>query len=123
MLGGEITSARCASEGTPMTAIHPGMVDQTNTNVARDGAAKKVQTKFAVKDGMKDMTEGSKLSASPAHPEWGPDASSPDVLDPSKGIKKFADCKASWGMMDANKQSVNGDLGRAVLSEAANLGR
>ena len=40
-----------------MVANHPGMSDQTSTNIARDGAAKKPQTKFPVKEGMKNQTQ------------------------------------------------------------------
>jgi len=103
-----------------MVATHPGMSDQTDSNIARDGAAKRTQTKFPVKEGMKDMTT---YSAGPANPGVGPDASSANPLDPEPKSKKSGEVKASWGMRDANGQSVNGELGKAVLAEAANLGR
>jgi hypothetical protein len=122
-LGGEITSAR---EDFIMVANHPGMSDQTNSNIARDGAAKRTQATIPVKTGMKDQTDASKLRGiSPESPgfSYAPDASSPNSLDPSPKRKKFGDAKASWGMRDANGQSVNGELGHRVLAEATNLGR
>lgn len=107
-----------------MVATHPGMSDQTNTNIARDGAAKKPQTNFPVKSGMKNSNDTSKLQGiSPKSPGFGPDAGGPSVLDPSKGLKKFGDVKATWNMKDANGDSINNESGRQVLSEAALLGR
>lgn len=109
-----------------MVANHPGMTDQTSSNIARDGATKRPQTKFPVTHGMVNQTEASKLKGiSPDSPGFGsaPDASGPGVLDPSKGLKKFGDVKASWGMTDANGDGVNNEAGRQVLSEAALLGR
>lgn len=106
-----------------MVANHPGMVDQTSSNIARDGAAKRTQTKFPLKEGMKDQTEA--LSGvSPANPGVGPDADPANPLSPEpKSKHQSGDVKASWGMRDANGQSVNGELGKAVLAEAARLGR
>lgn len=105
-------------------AAHAGMSDPTSSNIARDGAAKRPQKVFPVKWGMKDQTEASKLvGISPDSPGFGPDASSPNPLDPSPKLKKFGEVKAAWQMRDANGQSVNGNLGKAVLAEASNLGK
>lgn len=101
-----------------MVANHPGMTDQTSSNIARDGAAKRPQTKFPVKEGMKNQTEV--LSGvSPANPGVGPDADPANPLSPSPQRKKFDDVKTSWGMKGKHDPA----LGSAVLSEAANLGR
>jgi hypothetical protein len=118
-LGGEIPFMH---EGHIMVATHPGMSDQTNTNIARDGAAKRPQTKFPVKEGMKDMT-AAMTGISPGNPGVGPDADPANPLSPEPKSKHQSEVKASWGMKDANGQSVNGNLGKAVLAEAANLGR
>ncbi len=106
-----------------MVANHPGMTDQTNSNLPRDGAPKRTQTKFPVKPGMTDRV--AQLSyAGPANPGVGPDADPANPLSPEPKSKHQNDTfKASWGMRDANGQSVNGELGKAVLAEAANLGR
>jgi hypothetical protein len=118
-LGGEITSVR---EGYIMVATHLGMSDQTSTNIARDGAPKKTQTNFPVKEGMKNQVTA--LSGvSPANPGVGPDADPANPLSPSAKLKKFPDAPTAWGMKDAHGQSANGDIGHKVLAEAANLGR
>jgi hypothetical protein len=99
-----------------------GMKDLTNTNIARDGAAKRPQTSFATTHGMRDRT-AEMAGVSPANPGVGPDADPANPLSPSPKLKKFPDAPAKWGMRDANGQSVNGNLGHAVLAEASNLGR
>jgi hypothetical protein len=99
-----------------------GMKDLTNTNIARDGAAKRPQTKFPTTYGMRDRT-AEMAGVSPANPGVGPDADPANPLSPSPKLKKFPDAPAKWGMKDANGQSVNGNLGHAVLTEASNLGR
>lgn len=110
-----------------MVANHPGMSDQTSSNIARDGAAKRPQTKFPITHGMKNMT--TELSGiSPKNPGVGPDAAPANPLSPEPGMKALhrqpaGDVKASWGMRDANGKSVNGNLGKAVLAQATNLGR
>jgi hypothetical protein len=107
-----------------MVANHPGMVDQTSSNVARDGAAKKTQTKFPVKGGMRSRI-GEVTGVVGHGPDGAPDAGAPNPLDPSPTAKVLGQgpIKSSWGMKDANGQSVNGELGKKVLTEAANLGR
>jgi hypothetical protein len=101
-----------------MVAVHPGMKDQTSSNIARDGAAKKTQTKFPVKEGMKDQT--TILSGvSPANPGVGPDASTSNPLSPEPKTKHLDKVATSWGM----KGKHDPVLGSAVLNEAANLGR
>lgn len=102
--------------GTVAKTIDPPMKDQTSSNIARDGAAKKVQDKFAVHPGMKSRI--AYKGAAPSNPGSGPDASSPNVMDPEPSTKKYAKPANAWGMLDANKQSVNHDLGQAVLDEA-----
>ena len=99
-----------------MVANHPGMSDQTNSNIARDGAAKHPQTSFPIKEGMKDQTT---ITSGPSSPGIGPDASSPNPLDPSPKLKKFGEVATKWGM----KGEHSPELGRRVLAEAANLGR
>jgi hypothetical protein len=98
------------------------MTDQTSSNIARDGAAKRPQANVAIAHGMTDQTKLSGISPDVSF-DGAPDASSPNPLDPSPKVKKFDNVKASWGMRDANGQSVNGELGKAVLTEAASLGR
>lgn len=104
-----------------MVSNHPGMSDQTSSNIARDGAAKRPQTKFATAHGMKDRV--AELSGiSPANPGVGPDADPANPLSPSPGMKevhKGGEVKSSWGMHDANGKSVNGVLGKEVLAQAA----
>lgn len=102
---------------------HKGMQDQTSSNIARDGAAKRPQSSFPVHSGMKDQTAYS--GAGPGNPGSGPDAASPNPLDPTvKGKKVQSSFPTKWGMRDANGKSINGDhSGSAVLSEASALGK
>lgn len=116
--------------GVVAKTIDPPMQDRITTSPInpRSGAAKHPQTTFPVKEGMKDMTEASKLvGVSPAHPGIGPDASSPNPLDPEpkdKNLRKQAPIlQSSWGMKDANGNGVDNDLGAKVLDEASKLGR
>jgi hypothetical protein len=100
-------------------ATKSGMRDRISTNVARDGAAKRPQTSFAVKGGMKD--QNSFAGAGPANPGSGPDAGSPNVLDPTKvGKKVQTTFPAKWGMTDGHGEA-NCYGGKAVLSEASLL--
>jgi hypothetical protein len=105
-------------EGRTMVATHPGMSDQTNSNIARDGAAKKTQTKFPVKDGMKNMTTAM-TGVSPENPGVGPDADPANPLSPEPKSKHQYAVKTSWGMNGSHDASI----GSAVLNEASNLGR
>lgn len=119
--------------GVVATTIDPQMQDRiTHSPVdpRSGGKAKRTQTSFPVKGGMKDQTDASKLRGiSPTSPGFShaPDASSPNPLDPSPTDKILRrqpqELKSSWGMLDANKQSVNGELGKAILAEAGRLGR
>lgn len=101
--------------------VKPGMQDRIDSNIARDGAAKKVQAKSPLHSAMKeqqdyrDATHG--VSGS------GPDASSPNPLAKEAISKGFKDAPTAWNMRDANGQSVNHELGHAVLKEAALTGR
>lgn len=104
----------------PAAPAHKGMSDQTSTNVARDGAAKKVQSSVPVKWGMTDQTDASKLSASPAHPGFGDDADPGSIVTkPGNSGKSTPTPKTAWGMKGENDAS----LGSKVLSEAASLGK
>ena len=120
--------------GVVAKTIDPVMEDRDDDGASqidpRAGAAKRTQTSFPVKPGMKDQTEVSKLRGiSPTSPGFShaPDASSPNPLDPEPGMKELhrqpGELKSTWGMLDANKQSVNGNLGKAILDEAGRLGR
>ena len=118
-----------------MVVNHPGMSDQTSGNLAREGAAKRPQTSFPVKGGMKDQTDASKLRGIAEVVtdrgtreigtgfNYGPDASSPNPLDPSPKVKKFGDVKVKWDMKDGMGDGLNTEIGGQVLSEAALLGR
>lgn len=101
-----------------MVANHPGMSDQTSSNIARDGAAKRPQTKFPVKEGMKNQTQ-ILSGVSPANPGVGPEASTSNPLSPEPKSKHQNAVATSWGM----KGKHDPQLGSAVLNEAANLGR
>jgi hypothetical protein len=94
--------------------VKPGMKDQTSSNIARDGAAKRPQTSFATKEGMR-----SRIGSVPGVKGYGtgPDADPANPIAPMKEGKTFKDAPAAWGMRDANGQSVNHDLGRRVLGE------
>ena len=116
--------------GVVAKTIDPPMQDRISSSPIdpRSGAAKHPQTTFPIKGGMKDMVEASKLTGiSPAHPGIGPDASSPNPLDPEprdKDLRRQPKVLASsWGMKDANGNGVNNDLGAKVLDEASKLGR
>jgi hypothetical protein len=113
-----------AYQGKSNSATKPGMKDQTDSNIARSGAAKRVQTKFPVKDGMKDMTT---MSAGPKNPGSGPDASSPNPLDPEPQAKTLRRqpqvLKSSWGMKGAGGKAIDTDIGPKVLAEASRLGK
>lgn len=100
--------------------VKAGMQDRIDSNIARDGAAKRPQTKFPVKEGMKNSQAydaGKSISGS------GPDASSPNPLAKESISKGFKDAPAAWGMTDSNDRGIDHDQGRAVLSEAALTGR
>lgn len=100
--------------------------DQTKYD-ARSGAAKKPQTSFPVKDGMKDQNAPSGVTSAigPVHPGVGPDASSKDVLDPEtpaergKVLRKQPDTMtAKWGMRGGMGQGLDPNIGGKVLGEA-----
>lgn len=113
-----------AVKGSGVSGNTPGAKDQTSSNIARDGAAKRPQTDFPVKRGMTDMIK--ELSGvSPKNPGVGPDASSANPLDPSPGMKELqtGGFKASWGMRDGHGKGVDCNIGRKVLDEAESLGK
>ena len=120
----------------------PAQVDQTHYD-ARSGAAKKAQTSFPVKDGMKDQNAPSGVTSSvaPIHPGVGPDASAADVLDPESPAQRGktlreqpgalipgpggsgsqftpGTLKASWGLKGGMGQDVDNNIGGKVLGEA-----
>jgi hypothetical protein len=92
----------------------PGMKEQTSSNIARDGAAKRPQTSFADHSAMRSRIGnvpgvGGKGS--------GPDASSPNPIDPTVKGKTFPPAGEKWGMKDANGKGVDHELGKRVLNE------
>ena len=101
-------------------ATKQGMTDQTSSNIARDGAAKSPQTSFPVKDGMKDMTAFS--GAGPSNPGTGPDASSPNPLDPEPRAKTLhsqgSQLEAAWNQKDGDGDGLDLGLGEKVMDEA-----
>lgn len=101
-----------------MVANHPGMSDQTSSNIARDGAAKRPQTSFAPRVTMRDRT-AEMAGVSPANPGVGPDAAPANPLSPEPRGKKCVPAPTHPGM----KGQVDHALGARVLSEAANLGK
>lgn len=117
----------------PMGAtVDPAMVDQTKYD-ARKGAAKKTQTNYPVHPNMKDQQ--SFKNAGPSNPGTGPDASSPNVMDPEPRVKYLLKqsqiLNTPWG--GAAPWSKNGDgngldgnaagkvLGEAILSGSDKL--
>jgi hypothetical protein len=96
----------------------------------RSGAAKKTQTSFPVHPSMADQQ--SFKGASPGDSGSGPDASSPDVMDPSprRTLKRQPQIlKTPWNSMDnlgPNRSSLDANasgkvLGNAVLSGSTKL--
>jgi len=115
-------------------------VDQTHFD-ARSGAAKRPQTSFPVKEGMKDQNAPSGVTSAicPIHPGVGPDASAADVMDPETPAERgrtlrrqpggvgaqtsngdWVDGKlnSSWGMKGGDGQGVDPDMSGKVLGEA-----
>ncbi len=103
--------------------IKQGMKDRIDSNIARDGAAKRTQTSFPVKSGMRSrITELSGVS--PANPGTGPDASSGNPMDPSPKDKKFSPAPTKPGMRSRTTGGgVDHALGSAVLKDATSLGK
>lgn len=100
-----------------MVANHPGMTDQTSSNIARDGAAKRPQKSFAVAHGHKNTNAFA--GAGPANPGIGPDGAPANVMSPEPKQKHSGPVETKWGMNGKHDAA----LGAAVLKEAANLGR
>lgn len=107
--------------GVVRETIDPPMKDQTSTNMAREGAAKRPQKSFPVKAGMRSRI-GELFASEPGAKGTGPDASAPNPLDPSPSYKKFPKAPVAWGMKDPMGQSIN-DVGPAVLDEGRLTGR
>lgn len=103
-----------------MVANHPGMTDQTSSNIARDGAAKKTATNFPVHPGMKNSQNFPGFA--PTNPGSGPDADPANVMSPEPKQKHSAPIGVKWGM-DTSPTKHSPETGTAVLKEAANLGR
>lgn len=99
-----------------------GMKDQTSTNIARDGAAKRPQKAFATKGGMRSRVGEVDLGTRSYGSTNAPDASSPNPLDPTSKGKSFGTVSTKWGMKDPMGSSINGN-GPAVLNEGALTGR
>jgi hypothetical protein len=97
-------------------------VDQTTGNMARDGgAAKHPQTTFKDTWGMKDQTALSGVG--PGNPGSGPDASSPNPLDPEPQAKLLRRqpqvLKANPGTpIDGDGDGLDQDIGGKVIGEA-----
>ena len=114
------------------------MKDQTSYD-ARSGAAKKTQTSFGQKWGMRDRIKFD--GAGPTNPGSGPDASSPNPLDPEPRGKVLrrqptaGNARTPWGQrgaasdMSSSQQSgktldpsLSGRvLGEAIISGASKL--
>src|ERR1035437_909045 len=101
----------------------PKMQDRiTNSPIdPRSGAAKHPQTSFADAYGMKDMTSLSGIS--PANPGNGPDASSPNPLDPMPRTKLLTrqpdTLKANPGTpVDGDGDGLDNEIGGQVIDEA-----
>jgi len=124
--------------GVVAKTIDPAMsTPETSSPVnPRSGAAKRTQTSYPTKEGMKDQTDASKLrGAVPTIAgketakgyNYGPDASSENPLDPEPKVKNLRKqgriLASSWDMKDANGNGVDNDLGAAVLDEAGRLGK
>lgn len=96
--------------------VKPGMQDRIASNIARDGAAKRPQTKFETK-----WTHRSRIGevdgVGGKGPDGAPDASNPSPLDPTAPGKKFAPAPTKWGM----KGEVDHELGSKVLIEGSSL--
>jgi hypothetical protein len=114
----------------------PAMQDRVTSSPInpRSGAAKKAQTSFPVKEGMKDQTvlSGNTAGISPNDPGKGPDASSPNPLDPEPRVKTLrrqpmpGQEATPWGMVDGNGKGLDQNaagkvLGEAILSGASKL--
>jgi hypothetical protein len=108
-----------AVKGSGTKPMGPPMQDQTTGYDARSGAAKKPQKTFPLTHGMKDMTKMSGIA--PSNPGTGPDASSPNPLDPEPPIKRMvrqpATLEAKWGMKTGDGKGLD-NSGPAVMSEA-----
>jgi hypothetical protein len=103
--------------------VKKGMQDRIGTNVARDGAAKRTQTSFPTKTGMRSRI-GEVTGVSGSGPGAAPDASSPNPMDPSPQSKKFSPAPTKSGMRSRiSGGGVDHALGAAVLKDATGLGK
>lgn len=96
--------------------VKAGMKDQQSSNIARDGAAKRPQTSFATHSAMQDRVGSVKGIGGKG---TGPDASSPNPMDPTVKGKTFPPAGEKWGMKDANGKGVDHALGGRILNEGA----
>jgi hypothetical protein len=97
-----------------------GMKDQTSTNIARDGAAKRPQSSFPTTHGMRKRSAD--IATGPAGTS-GPDGGAvPSPLDARAPGKRYPAAAVKWGMKDPMGHSLNGN-GPAVLNEGALTGR
>lgn len=87
---------------------------------ARSGAAKKPQTSYETKWGMKDRdgSDATNEDAGPSNPGTGPAAVEPNPLD--GGIRKDipTTLEPKWGMKDGHGRSLDSGSGGRVLGEA-----
>lgn len=85
-------------------------------NIARDGAPKRSQVVFPVRDTMKEMTE---FAAGPVAPGSGPDASDANPMAEEPLMKEVdTDFDPAWDCCDGDGYDGDGDIGDEVLSEA-----
>lgn len=87
------------------STIDPAMQDQTSYD-ARKGAPKRVQAATPITWGMKDMNAQSGVTSGVGGGKTGPDASSPNPLDPEPREKNLVRqpsvLATSWGMKGAS---------------------
>lgn len=96
----------------------PAMQDQTSTNIARSGAAKKPQTNFPVHGGMTDQ-QRAMAGVSPANAGSGPVADGPNPMESTVVGKRIEPVtKTSWDMKDAYGKGLDTSIGGKVLGEA-----
>jgi hypothetical protein len=113
-----------------MTDTHPGMVDQTKYDARSGGVAKHPQTTFAIHPGMTNQTTMSGLG--PGIGGTGPDASSPNPLDPEPRVKNLrrqpVTLAPKWGMKGASQtpgmsdSHVTGKTLATVMQDGSTLG-
>ena len=92
--------------GTGTAGPDKGAFTEQTHYDARKGAAKKPQTDFPVKGGMKDQNAPSGVTSAiaPIHPGVGPDASAADVMDPETPAQRGKVLRRQPGGVGAGPQ-------------------